>query len=173
MAEARNPAGAAAFLALAALTACAERAPTARPATAAAAPPPHVLIASVTPGDAAPPPAEGRSNRTARTVGWVGVAIGADAALVAVATSFMMLHYKSARDAGCDASKVCSGDGFNANKSLDALTWWNVGAFGVAAAGLGAGAILLLTNPREREPGAAMVVAPNGSGASLAVRGAF
>jgi hypothetical protein len=132
------------------------------------------LIAEAAPESAAaPPPAEGRSGRSRRTLGWISVAIGGDAAIVAIATSFMMLHQKSVRDANCDANKNCSPGGYDANSSLDALTWWNVGAFGVAAAGLGVGAVLLLTSPRDRERATSIVVAPNSSGAGLALRSAF
>jgi hypothetical protein len=159
------------------LTACAGRPPAARSPTGDASPPPHVLIAEATPESATPPPpappVEARSSRSRRTLGWISVAIGSEAALVAIATSFMMLHEKSVRDAHCDASKFCSSEGFDANSSLEALTWWNVGAFGVAAAGLGVGAVLLLTNPRESERTTSIVVAPNGSGAGLGLRGTF
>jgi hypothetical protein len=159
---------------LVAFTACAGRAPTPPPATAAAtASSPHLLVAAAAPETATPPPAGRRSNGSARTIGWISIAVGGEAAVFAIATSVMMLNDKSVRDSGCDANKVCTSDGFSANSTLDALAWWNVAAYGVAAAGLGIGTVLLLTNPRDRESGAALVVSPNGTGANLAVRGAF
>ncbi len=136
------------------------------------------MLAEATP-EAAPEPAaapareEHKSGRTARTLGWISVAVGAEAAVAAVATSFMMLHDKSVRDADCNARKVCSSDGYAANAALDALSWWNVGAYGIAAAGLGIGAVLLLANRADSGGSTAIVVAPNAGGAGLSARGTF
>jgi hypothetical protein len=155
--------------------------PRVHPMLAEAAPAPAAPAApEVAPGSAAAPPQEGappsaerRSSGTGRTIGWISLSIGAEAAIVAIVTSFMMLHDKSVRDADCNAQKLCSADGYSANATLDSLTWWNATAFGVAAVGLGAGAVLLLTNPPARDHSAAVVVTPNASGAGLAVRSAF
>jgi hypothetical protein len=116
---------------------------------------------------------ERRSNYMARTFGWVSLAIGAEATVVAVATSIMMMHEKSVRDSACDAQKVCTPDGGEANDTIGRLAGWNVGAWAVAAAGLGIGAYLLLTNPSEGSRATAVTVAPNGSGLSLGVRSTF
>lgn len=163
-------------------TQCASLAPAAKgagdsPATPATVP--HLMLAEATP-EAAPEPAapaareEDKSGRTARTLGWISVAVGAEAAVAAVATSFMMLHDKSVRDADCNAKKVCSADGYAANAALDALSWWNVGAYGIAAAGLGIGAVLLLANRADSSGRSmAIVVAPNAGGAGLSARGRF
>jgi len=93
--------------------------------------------------------------------------------VLAVVTSFMMLHDKDVRDAGCNADKVCTPDAYSANATIGNLAWWNVGAYAVAAVGLGAGIILLATNPPDRERSTSFVIAPNGSGAGLSLRGAF
>jgi hypothetical protein len=84
-----------------------------------------------------------------------------------------MLHQKSKRDADCDAAKVCSQDGINANTQLAALSGWNAGSFIVAAAGLGVGAFLLLTSSVEGDKQTAIGVAPTGSGAGLNLKGSF
>jgi hypothetical protein len=86
----------------------------------------------------------------ARTFGWVGIAVGAEAAIVATATSVMMLEDKSTRDSNCNAEKVCSSVGLNANSQLESAAGWNAGAFVLAAAGLGIGSYLLLSHPIER-----------------------
>jgi hypothetical protein len=154
-------------------------APAATPAPALApAPAPETTAAAPAPAptqEPAPAPAEhtSSSSRTGRTLGWISLSVGAEAAIIAIVTSFMMLHDKSVRDADCNAQKVCSPDGYSANTTLDALTWWNATAYGVAAVGLGAGAFLLLTNPPARERSTAVLITPNASGASLSLRSPF
>jgi hypothetical protein len=116
---------------------------------------------------------ESRSHRTARTLGWISLAIGAEAAVVAVATSFMALHDKNERDANCDANKVCNATGVNDNSALDSLLGWNAAAYAVAAVGIGAGLVLLLSNPSDGAKQTAVVVSPNGAGAGVSLRSAF
>jgi hypothetical protein len=108
----------------------------------------------------------------ARTYGWIAVGIGSLAGIVAVYTSIEMLHDKSVRDSGCNAAKACTTDGLNANADLAGASAWNIGSWVVAAAGLGAGAFLVLSNPSE-EKKTQVGVAPNGSGASLTLRSRF
>jgi hypothetical protein len=110
---------------------------------------------------------------TARTVGWVSIAIGAEAAGAAAATSILILGYKTTRDDGCNAEKVCTGAGLNANSQIQAVQFWNAGAWVLAAAGLGIGAYLILTHPPDARRGVAVGIEPNGSGASLGLRSAF
>jgi len=83
------------------------------------------------------------NRRAARTWGWVSVAVGAEAAVVAVLTSAMMLHENGVRDSGCDAQKACSPAGLDANARLAQLGGWNAAAWVVTVAGLGAGGVLL------------------------------
>jgi len=130
--------------------------------------------------DAAPAPegslaesSERSSNVPARTWGWVLLSFGAEGAVLAAITSFMMLHDKSVRDENCDSNKICSRDGLAANADIANLASWNAGAWAVAGVGLAVGGLLLLTNPPVRGPGVAIGVSPNGSGLGLDARGAF
>jgi hypothetical protein len=116
---------------------------------------------------------EGTSERAARktnrALGWIAIAIGSEAAIVAGVTSVMMLHYQSQRSDGCDANKVCTPEGLNANTQLSQLAGWNAAAYVVAAAGLGTGLFLLLTNPSDGSTHAEVGATPGG----LTLRGAF
>jgi hypothetical protein len=85
----------------------------------------------------------------------------------------MMLHDKSVRDAGCNAQKVCTPDALSANQTLANLGGWNAGAYAVAAVGLAAGAVLVIAFPGERSKSTAVVMAPDGAGASLSLRSSF
>ncbi len=102
------------------------------------------------PSPSSPTSARRESSSGTRTAGWVLVAVGAHAAGVAAGTSAMMLHSSSVRDDECDASKVCSAEGLDANKRLDDLAPWNAGAWILAATALGAGVFLVLSSPRAR-----------------------
>jgi len=110
--------------------------------------------------------------QTNRALGWVALSIGAEAAVVATITSFIMLHQNSLRSADC-TDKVCSPAGLAANETLRNLEWWNAGAWTVAAAGVGVGAILLWTNPTDAALHAEVGIAPTGSGSGLRLRGTF
>lgn len=103
-----------------------------------------------------------------RVWGWVSIAIGAESLGLAAATSVMMLHQSDLRKQDC-TDKVCSTAGLNANKELDSLAPWNVGAWVLAAAGLGVGTFLILSNPSDKELGVQVGVSPGG----MLVRGAF
>jgi hypothetical protein len=108
------------------------------------------------------------SHRTNRTLGWIAVAIGAEAAVAAVVTSGMMLHENDVRNREC-TDKVCSPAGLDANNQLSNIGPWNAAAYVVGAVGLGAGIFLLVTNPAEKEGRTEVGVSPGG----LTVRGAF
>jgi hypothetical protein len=118
-------------------------------------------------------PAAGRSSgRTARVLGWVTLSLGAEAAIVAVTTSFLLLHEKNVRDAECDAQKTCSQRGLDANSSIASLVSWNTASWIVAAAGLGGGAFLLLTHrPEARQT--AIGVSPSAAGVELKLWSTF
>jgi hypothetical protein len=120
-----------------------------------------------------PPPSQPPSRHNERTFGWLSVAVGAEAAVLAVVTSGMMLHEKSVRDGNCDAQKVCTQPGFDANRTLGSLGGWNAAAWIVAAAGLGVGGFLLWKDPADGGQHAAIIVAPTGSAVSLGVRSRF
>jgi hypothetical protein len=85
-----------------------------------------------------------------------------------------MLHEKNVRDGHCDAQKVCSTDGANANASLSQLGWWNAAAWVVAAAGLGVGGYLLWSHPTEgRASTTGLAVGPVGTGMGLELGSGF
>lgn len=112
-------------------------------------------------------------SHAARTWGWVGIGLGAEAAVGAVATSVLMLHDKSVRDSNCNAEKVCAPAGIDANQDLGLLSGWNVGAWVVAAAGLGIGGYLVWKDNDDGEHRTAITVTPLGPGAGLGVRSSF
>jgi hypothetical protein len=122
---------------------------------------------------ASQPRSEGSSERSDRTYGWVSVGIGAEAAVMAVGTSLMMLHDKSVRDSNCSAQKICSQTGVDAAQDIGLLGGWNAGAWIVAAAGLGVGGYLLWRDPSGSERRTAITIDPMGTGVGLGVRSRF
>jgi hypothetical protein len=91
-------------------------------------------------------------HRAGRVAGYVALAVGAQATLVALVTSAMMLHQDGARADACDANKRCTQAGIDANDNLSQLGGWNAGAWALAAVGLGTGTVLVLLNPSEKRP---------------------
>jgi hypothetical protein len=120
-----------------------------------------------------PPSFASSSSRTGRTYGWVGIGVGAESAVAALVTSVMILHDKSVRDANCSAEKICSPAGLDANQDIGLLEGWNAGAWIVAAAGLGIGAYLILTEPVDGGQRTAIAIGPIGSGTGLGLRSSF
>jgi hypothetical protein len=102
----------------------------------------------------------------------VALSVGADAAILATVTSFMMLHQNNVRSDDC-VNKVCSADGIAANGKLHDLAGWNALGWGVAVVGVGAGAFLLLTNPSDKALGTQVGIGPTATGSGLLLRGAF
>jgi hypothetical protein len=142
---------------------------TAAGAPAAAAPVAQGAPASTSASNGDDETRERRARRSARDLGWVSLGIGATAALVALGTGVVMLHDQSVRSSGCDANKLCTADGSNANTQLSQLGPWNAAAFGVAAVGFGLGAYLLLTHNAGSAAHTAVGVSPGG----LVVQGSF
>lgn len=99
--------------------------------------------------------------------------MGGEAAIIAITTSSMILYEKDARDAACSAQKVCSQKGVDANATLDTLLAWNATSWIVAAAGLGLGTVLLLTNPKDSARRVALTVTPSPGGGAIALTGQF
>jgi hypothetical protein len=142
-------------------------------------------IASSNAANADPPASESAdSNKLTRYTGWIVGAVGAQATIFAVATSFMMLHENSVRSSDCNAQKICTSDGVDANNKLGLMSAFNATSWVVAAAGLGVGAYLVLANPPRNDastvtppqstsPSAEIGVGPTGTGAGLNLRGAF
>jgi hypothetical protein len=146
------------------------------PSSAAPVPAPTAERQPDTPpaAPAAPAPSETvRGSRTQRTVGWVSLALGAEAAVVASVTSFMLLHDKGVRDDECNAQKVCSRRGLDANGDIGLLASWNTASWIVAGAGLGAGAVLLLMTRSDSGLRASVAVAPASAGLGVGLHGAF
>lgn len=112
-------------------------------------------------------------HRMRRMIGWISLAIGAEAATIAVATSILIEHQKSIRDEGCNAQKVCKPDAFAAVGTIDTITPWNTGSWFVAAAGLGAGIVLLIASPPKHERQTTVSLSPISSGIDLTVRSTF
>jgi len=138
---------------------------------------PHPILAEASPAagetsSAQEPKDDHHSRQMNRVWGWVALSVGADAAILATITSFMMLHENSVRSDDC-VNKVCSPDGIAANGKLGALAGWNAAAWGVAVVGVGAGAFLLLTNPTDRALGTEVGVGPTATGSGLLLRGSF
>jgi len=144
--------------------------------------------AANTSADNEPASDTGNSNKITRYAGWVVVAVGAQAAIFATATSILMLHENSVRNDDCNAQKVCSSDGLQANTKLGEAGGFNAATWIVAAAGLGVGAYLVLTSPPSADgpakssskpppssppPSAAIGVGPNGSGMGFNFRSQF
>ena len=138
--------------------------PTVAGAPAATAPAPDSTENSVARRD---------PHRTRRTIGWISLAIGAEAAIVAGVTSFMLVHEKSVLDANCDANKVCNADGIDAKGAISNTVPWNTGASIVAAVGVGVGTVLLLTSRSDSGKDTALTVSPTPAGASLGLRSQF
>ncbi len=121
-------------------------------------------------------------HRVERVAGWVSLAIGAQATVVALVTSGMMLHEDGIRGDACDAQQRCTQEGLDANANLRQLGGWNAGAYVVAGAGLTVGTVLLLLHPaRERARPArraessspSLTLGAPGAGPGLGLRGTF
>lgn len=93
------------------------------------------------------PPEAHRSGSTGRDMGWISVGLGSAAGAIAVGTSVLMLRHAAVRSSECDAQRVCTQDGLDANTGIRSLSGANVAAWIVTGVGLGAGAFLLLTHP--------------------------
>lgn len=120
-----------------------------------------------------PAPVKHRASQTTRTIGWIIVSVGAEAAFVALATSTVILHDRISRADGCDAQKVCTTAGFGANAQIGSLVGWNAGAWVMAIAGAGVGTYLVLANPPHQDGRAEVGVTSTGTGVALSLRGSF
>jgi hypothetical protein len=145
----------------------------------AAARPPVAYAASETQPVPEPTPATTKVPNDARgdeamprALGWFSVGLGVSSAIVAVGTSIMMVSEASTRGNDC-SGKLCSSAGITANNQLQGLAGWNAASYVVAAAGIGIGAYLLITNPANAEKQTAIGVAPTSSGAGLVLRSTF
>ena len=112
-------------------------------------------------------------HRMRRVLGWVSLSIGAEAAVVALATSILIEHQKSVRDDGCNAQKVCDAAGFAAVNTIDTIVPWNTATWFIAAAGVGLGTVLLIISPSKSEQKTAITLSPGPSGPGLGLRSTF
>ncbi len=141
---------------------------------AGTAPPPAATPEGAAGNDSSDGSNPGRDpHRMRRVLGWVSLSIGIEAVAVAVVTSALIEHQKGVRDDNCNAQKVCNAEGFAAVSTIDSIVPWNTASWFVAAAGLGAGAALVITSPRESTPRTAITLSPNSSGLGLGVRSTF
>ncbi|MGO9711369.1 MAG: hypothetical protein ACLQBL_21075, partial [Polyangiaceae bacterium] len=149
---------------------------------APAPPPPPAASPAATPETKAPDSEAHGSDALPRAMGWFSLSFGIASAAVAIGTSIMMVNYASQRSSDCNAEKLCSAAGLNANAQLQGLQDWNLASYIAAAAGIGIGAFLILTNPADgdkrdksekKDTQTAIGVSPTGSGASLVLRGTF
>jgi hypothetical protein len=122
-------------------------------------------------GSAATPKHDGRATR--RTLGWVALSVGAEAALAAIVTSIMIVHDKSILDDQCNAQKLCTETGADAAGAIANLKPWNTGTWIAGIVGLGAGAALLFTSQPDKPASTAITLSPEGSGAGLGLRSQF
>jgi hypothetical protein len=107
-----------------------------------------------------------------RVLGWISLSIGAEAAVLAAVTSALIVHQKGVRDDNCNTQKVCNPAGINAVNTIDSIVPWNTASWFVAAAGLGAGAVLVISSPKTARR-TAITLSPNSSGLGLGVRSTF
>ena len=150
--------------------ACAGAVPLARQRPDADAQPPAPAgYAEAVQGTSTPPD----PHRVRRIYGYVSLAIGAEAAVIAVVTSFLLLLEKSALVGECDAQKRCSRTSVAETGAIQQTVPWNTTSWIVAVAGLGAGTILLLTSAPESSKSTALTVSPNPGGAALGLRSTF
>lgn len=119
------------------------------------------------------PSAQRDPHRTRRILGWISLAVGAEAAVIAVTTSFMLLHEKSVLNDNCDAHKQCSAAGLDAAGAITETVPWNTGSWIVAAAGVGIGTVILLTSRSDSGKDTALSVSPTPRGATLGLRSQF
>jgi hypothetical protein len=110
-----------------------------------------------------------------RVGGWITLAVAAGAGVVAIGTSYLMIHNASVRSSHCDANRTCDQTGIAANQMIDSLSGWNLGAWVVAVTGAAVGAYILVTHPdgRKDKGTTAIGVSPNGSGLGLELRRTF
>ncbi len=103
----------------------------------------------------------------------MSLSVGAEAAIVAVITSFMLLSEKGDRDANCNGAGICSATGYESNDTLKQILPWNTGAWIAGIAALGAGTTLLILDPADRRQTVAVGVWPTGGGAAAGLRTTF
>lgn len=126
----------------------------------------------VQPGAPAPPPADVARRAQWRAVGWGALGLGVAGAAGAAVTGVMALQDKRTADANCPAMACINQKGLDAASQGKTLVVLNAAAFAIGAAGVGAGAYLILSNPRASAP-ATLASSVGPSGAFVSYSGAF
>ena len=94
-------------------------------------------------------PLEDRGSRL-RTIGWVALGLGAVGAATATATGIWLVPVKNTVDSNCPDRACLNQKGLDAVSTGKALVVANTAGVIAAAAGLGVGAYLVLSNPARR-----------------------
>jgi hypothetical protein len=107
-----------------------------------------------------------------RTLGFIAGGVGVVGVLTAVGSYIGMLRADSIVKNHCDPDDGCDETGWDARSTGKTLAVINDISWGVAAVGLGVGAILVLTDRGDEAP-KAVGLAPMPSGAALSYSGRF
>lgn len=99
-----------------------------------------------------------------RTLGWVGVGVGAASFGLGIIGGIGTLEAKSAADKNC--TPACNADGMDAQSRGKTFSTIGTAGFVIGAIGLAGGITLLLTNPRASTSGA-IRLRPTAGGAGL------
>lgn len=123
--------------------------------------------------EAAQRPAAEGTNSTSNALGYVLLGVGA-AGVAAGGVMWAVLNKKQdIVDNHCDAQKRCSQDGIDAANAGEKLTPFYTGAWLVGAAGLGAGAYVLLTDRGTADEGTMVGVTVLPGGGAVGATGRF
>jgi len=108
-----------------------------------------------------------------RTMGYVLGGVGVAGLVVGTVAGVMVLDRKSTVDDNCNASKVCNQEGLDAAESGRTLGVVTTTGLVVGALGIGIGAYLILSSPKEQGPHTALVTSGEPHGARLTLVHAF
>jgi hypothetical protein len=117
----------------------------------------------------APPPAEPRGRPV---IGWVLGGIGVAGLVTAGVTGGILVAKHGAIDRECP-NKLCSPEGRRLIDSTAPFNIVNAVGWGVGAAGVGAGALVLLLGGGSAKPRASLVPTPIAGGGALVATGSF
>ena len=141
-----------------------------------AAPPP-LAVPVVAPGAAAPPPAAGDGGSSLRTLGFVAGGVGLAGIAVGAVAGGLTMSKKGTITDGCPDHRCTSQASKDAADAAQATGLVSTIGFGVGAAGLVAGTVLLLVAPSKPKPRAtgwsARIDGAGPTGASVALRGVW
>jgi hypothetical protein len=119
-----------------------------------------------------PPPITPPEPRGRPAIGWVLGGVGVAGLVVAGVTGGMLVAKHGAIDDACP-KKLCSPEGRRLIDSTGPLEVANAAGWIAGAAGIGAGALVLLLGGRREKPRASVVPAPIAGGGAVVVTGSF